>query len=161
MEKKEKNQEFVLEILAEIENFDQVTAFFDEHLEALGCTGKEAIQIQVAVEEVFVNIASYAYYPGKGNTRITIWNTEDPDMIWVRFVDGGIPFDPLKKPDPDITLKAEQREVGGLGIYMVKEFMDSVSYVYENQENTLTFGKKYESMVKGTGIEHRIRGGVL
>ena len=144
MEKKENNQEFVLELAAEIENFDQVTAFVEERLEALGCMGKTAMQIQMAVEEVFVNIASYAYYPGKGNTKISIWGTSAPDMVWLRFADGGLPFDPLEKADPDISQKAEQREIGGLGIFMVKEFMDSVSYTYENQENTLTIGKKYE-----------------
>ena len=144
MEKKKSNQEFVLELPAENENFEQVTAFVEEHLEALGCGGKTAMQIQMAVEEIFVNVASYAYYPDTGDIRIAIWGTSEPDMVWMRFSDRGIPFNPLEKPDPEISQKAEQREIGGLGIYLVKKFMDSVSYTYENQENTLIFGKKYE-----------------
>ena len=148
MEKKKNNQEFVLELPAEIENFDQVTAFVEEHLEALGCMGKAAMQIQMAVEEIFVNIASYAYYPDMGDIRIAIWGTSEPDMVWMRFTDRGIPFDPLEKQDPDISQKAEQREIGGLGIYLVKKFMDSVSYTYEDQENILIFGKKYERCIR-------------
>lgn len=144
MEKQGKNKAAALDFMAELENYDQVAAFVDERMEEVGCGGKAALQIQIAVEEVFVNIASYAYAPGHGPASLSFWDTSEPDMVWIRFEDGGIPFDPLKKPDPDITAGEDTRPIGGLGIYMVKEFMDSVSYVYENKKNIFTFGKKYQ-----------------
>ena len=69
------------------------------------------------------------------------FNPESREVTF-RMADKGIPFDPLKKPDPDITLSAEEREIGGLGIFITKKTMDTVSYAYENGENVLTMTKK-------------------
>jgi anti-sigma regulatory factor (Ser/Thr protein kinase) len=96
----------------------------------------------VAIEEVFVNVAHYAYGDGEGDMDLGIGFDEESRVITFRMADKGVPFDPLKKPDPDITLSAEERDIGGLGIFITKKTMDSISYAYENGENILTMTKK-------------------
>ena len=103
---------------------------------------KIQMAVCVAIEEVFVNIAHYAYGDGEGDMTLGMGFDEKSREITFRMADRGIPFDPLKKPDPDITLSAEEREIGGLGIYITKKTMDSVTYSYENGENILTMIKK-------------------
>ena len=98
--------------------------------------------ICVAIEEVFVNVAHYAYGGGEGDMCLGIGFDEESRTVTFRMTDKGVPFDPLKKPDPDITLSAEEREVGGLGIFITKKTMDTVTYAYENGENILTMIKK-------------------
>ena len=96
----------------------------------------------VAIEEVFVNVARYAYKNGEGEVILEIgFNKESREITFV-MRDKGVPFDPLKKPDPDITISADDREIGGLGIFITKKTMDSVEYAYENGENILTMIKK-------------------
>ena len=100
-------------------------------------------QLDVAVEEIFVNIARYAYPPGQpGWALIRCQLDQAPLRITVQFVDSGVPFNPLKKKDADITLSADARQIGGLGILMVKRSMDEISYAYENGQNILTLVKK-------------------
>lgn len=130
-----------LEIEAAEENLGTVTAFIDERLENAGCSMKSQMQIDIAVEEVFVNIAKYAYYPGKGNAVIRIEMSEDPLMARITFTDRGVPYDPLEKQDPDVTLAAEERPIGGLGIFMVKNSMDDIQYEYRDGCNILTMIK--------------------
>ena len=130
-----------LDISAEIKNLDTVLAFVDEQLEKYGCTPKIQMQIDVAVEEIFVNIANYAYNPEIGSADICVEVQEDPLIVSITFTDHGVPYDPLKKPDPDVTLSAEERQIGGLGIYMVKKSMDDISYSYEDGKNILTIKK--------------------
>ena len=125
---------------AKLENLEQVLAFVDEHLEAAGCPLKAQMQIDVAVEEMFVNIAQYAYAPGTGDAVIRM-GIEDGHAV-VTLKDWGVPFDPLAKEDPDVTLPAEERRIGGLGIFMVKKSMEDIRYAYENGQNILTFKKK-------------------
>ena len=117
-----------LRIDAKIENLEQVLAFLDTELESIDCPMKEQMQLDVAVEEIFVNIASYAYQPGEGDALIGLEKLEGPDRIVVTFIDSGVPYDPLAKEDPDVTLSAEERQIGGLGIYMVKKSMDDMTY---------------------------------
>ena len=131
-----------LTIEAKVKNLDRVLAFIEQNLEAAGCSVKAQTQICVAAEEVYVNIASYAYAPGTGDAVITV-KAEDGTAA-IEFRDKGIPFDPLAKDDPDVTLSAEEREIGGLGIYMVKKSMDEVLYRRENGENILTIRKKMQ-----------------
>ena len=100
------------------------------------------MQIDVAVEEIFVNIASYAYAPGVGEAGIGIEIGGEPRCARIRFSDSGVPYDPLQRADPDITLPAEEREVGGLGIYMVKKTMDTVSYEHRDGQNLLAMEKR-------------------
>jgi sigma-B regulation protein RsbU (phosphoserine phosphatase) len=128
-----------LKIEARTENLEQVLAFIERNLEAADCPVKAQTQICVAAEEIFVNIASYAYTPETGDAVISM-STGDGTAEIV-FRDRGMPFDPLAKPDPDVTLAARDRQIGGLGIYMVKKSMDEVLYRYENGENVLTIRK--------------------
>lgn len=131
-----------LTIEAKVEYLDRVLAFVDEELKAAGCPMKTRMQIDVAVEEIFVNIASYAYAPGVGEAGIGIEIGGEPRCARIRFSDSGVPYDPLQRADPDITLPAEEREVGGLGIYMVKKTMDTVSYEHRDGQNLLAMEKR-------------------
>ena len=127
---------------AKIEALSDVLGFVDQMLEGYECPMKIQTAICVAIEEVFVNVAHYAYGDGEGDMTLGIGFDEESREITFRMTDKGTPFDPLKKPDPDITLSAEEREIGGLGIFITKKTMDSVSYAYENGENVLTMIKK-------------------
>ena len=130
-----------LTISAELENIPAVTAFIDEQLEALDCPMKAQIQIDVAIDELFGNISHYAYPNGTGDVTVRFDFDETTRTASITFIDSGIPFDPLQKDDPDVTISADKREVGGLGIFMVKKTMDSVKYRYENGCNILTIQK--------------------
>ena len=132
-----------LKIKASIENLEQVIAFVDEELEKNDCSMKTQIQIDVAVEEIFVNIASYAYQPGEGDATIIVDVEQDPTRVEITFIDTGIEYDPMKKEDPDITLSAEERQIGGLGIFMVKKSMDDMIYNYNDGKNILKIIKNF------------------
>ncbi len=122
-------------------NLEPVIGFLEENLESLDCPFKEQQQICIAVEELFVNIVNYAYPEYAGPADLVI--RELPDrVIEVILRDSGVPFNPLEQKDPDVTLKAEDRQIGGLGIYMVKKSMDEVTYHFENGQNVLTLRKK-------------------
>lgn len=129
-----------LKIAATRENAEQVMEFVDGQLEAHDCSPKTQVQLDIAVDELFTNIASYAYGEEIGEAVIEM---EFPDgCAEITFRDRGTPYNPLARPDPDVTLPAEERQIGGLGIYMVKKSMDAVSYRYENGQNVLTVRKK-------------------
>ena len=102
---------------------------------------KAQMQISVAVEEIFVNIANYAYKPDKGKAIVRVEVTDKPVAVAITFVDHGVPYDPLAKVDPDVTLAAHEREIGGLGIFMTKKIMDDVAYEYRDGQNILTLKK--------------------
>ena len=131
----------ILTIPAERDRLDQVQAFIDQNLAGVEYSSEAQIQLQIAVEELFVNIASYAYAPGHGDAVIGCRVEEDPPSITVQLRDWGKPFDPLAKKDADVTLSAEDRDIGGLGIYMVKNSMDAVDYKREDGQNVLTIRK--------------------
>ena len=130
-----------LTIEAEIENLDKVIGFVDEQLEALECPMKAQMQIDVAVEEIFVNIASYAYRPETGKATVRFEVSEEPVTVTITFLDHGVPYDPLARQDPDVTLPAEERDIGGLGIFLTKQIMDDVSYEYCRGQNILRIKK--------------------
>ena len=130
-----------LTIEATVENVPVVTDFVNEQLEAHGCSMKAQMQIDIAIDELFSNIAFYAYNPTVGTATVRVEITEDPLSVVVTFIDNGVPYDPLKKADPDTTLSAEEREIGGLGIYMVKKSMDEVADEYKDGQNILTIKK--------------------
>ena len=127
---------------AKTESLPDILGFVEETLEGFECSMKIQMAVCVAIEEVFVNVAHYAYGGGEGDMTLGIGYDEDSRTVTFRMTDKGVPFDPLQKPDPDITLSAEDREIGGLGIFITKKTMDSVSYAYENGENILTMTKK-------------------
>ena len=126
---------------ATVENLEVVQNFVSEELESQGCSMKVMMQIEIAVEEIYVNIVHYAYNPEIGKATIRCEVTEDPMQVIIQFMDSGVPFDPLAKEDADITLSAEERQIGGLGIFMVKKSMDEVSYEYKEGKNVLTIRK--------------------
>ena len=127
---------------AKVEALSDVLGFVDRMLESYECPMKIQTAICVAIEEVFVNVARYAYGDGEGDMALSVGFDEKSREITFRMADKGVPFDPLKKPDPDITLSAEEREIGGLGIFIAKKTMDAITYAYENGENVLTMIKK-------------------
>ena len=127
---------------AKIQALTDVLAFTEQILEKYECSMKLQTAICVAIEEVFVNVANYAYGECQGDVNFTIAFDSKTREVTFRMADKGVPFDPLKKPDPDITLSASEREIGGLGIFITKKTMDQVNYAYENGENILTMIKK-------------------
>ena len=127
---------------AKVEALSDVLGFVEQTLESYECPMKIQTAICVAIEEIFVNVARYAYGDGEGDMTLGIGFDTESREITFRMADKGTPFDPLKKPDPDITLSAEEREIGGLGIFITKKTMDTVTYAYENGENILTMIKK-------------------
>jgi len=131
-----------LRIEATKENLDDVLMFIDGELEKLDCSMKIQMQIDLSVEEIFINIASYAYYPDTGMAFISFESENGGSTVLISFTDTGVPYNPLEKEDPDITLTSEERQVGGLGIFLVKKNMDEVYYKYENGNNVLTMKKK-------------------
>ena len=137
----EEYEVYELETEAKAENLPQVLSFIEERLESVGCPMKTQMQIAVAAEEIYVNIASYAYAPGTGRAKLRLELSRSPKRAAIAFTDSGKPFDPTKRDDPDLTLTAEERDIGGLGIYMTKKFMDSVTYEYRDGQNILTLTK--------------------
>ena len=127
---------------AKTDALSEILGFVEETLESCECSMKNQTAICVAIEEVFVNVASYAYGEGSGDVTLDIGFDEASRDVTFRLIDQGIPFDPLQKPDPDITLSIEERQVGGLGIFIVKKTMDTVRYAYEDGKNILTMIKK-------------------
>ncbi len=125
---------------ARIEKLGEVQAFVDKLLECAACPIKTQMQIDLAIEEIFVNIAQYAYAPETGEAEIAA--SVRPGEVTLRFTDGGVPYDPLARLDPDVTLPADEREIGGLGIYMTKKVMDELHYERRDGKNILTMKKK-------------------
>lgn len=130
-----------LTLAATVENIPVVTDFINEQLEALDCSMKAQPQIDIAIDEIFGNIAHYAYPSGTGEATVRLEVPADARTVLITFIDAGVPFDPLKNEDPNTGLPAEERDIGGLGIFMVKKSMDKVSYAYRDSKNMLTIQK--------------------
>ena len=128
-------------VRADVGELDRVTDFVNEELELSGCPMKTLMQIDLAVEEIFVNIAHYAYGPDGGDAAIRV--EADSSGASITFEDGGKPFDPTKKEDPDATAPAEKRQIGGLGIFITKKIMDGIAYEYREGKNILSIRKNY------------------
>ena len=130
--------------MAILENIEVVTDFVNEQLEALDCPMKAQMQIDIAIDELFGNIAHYAYNPEIGQATVRVEVIEDPLAVTITFIDNGVPYNPLEKEDPDTSLSAEEREIGGLGIYMVKKSMDDITYEYKDGQNILAIKKNLQ-----------------
>ena len=130
-----------IELEAVVENLASATEFVTNQLEGIRCSMGTQMQIELAVDEIFTNICMYAYAPGTGNAVIRV-DTDTPGVVTLTFSDTGIPYNPLEKEDPDTTLSASERKIGGLGIYLVKKSMDGMSYEYKDGHNILTLVKK-------------------
>ena len=133
-------QELSLE--AAVANISTVTDFVNAILEELDCPMKAQLQIDVAIDELFSNIAQYAYAPGTGPATVRVETEEDPRAVILTFIDRGTPFDPLAAEDPDITAPAEERSIGGLGVFRVKKTMDDVHYERRDGQNILRIRKR-------------------
>lgn len=133
-----------LKVKAIMDNYDSCISFIEEQLQQAGFDNKTIIKVVTACEEIIVNVMNYAYSPQEGELDITF--EEDIDAVKITFIDNGNPFNPLASPDADITLPIDQREIGGLGILMVKKFMDDVNYEYKDNKNILTVMKKHPSI---------------
>ena len=128
-------------IEATLENIPLVTDFVNEELEEFGCPMRARFQIDVAIDELLGNIARYAYDPETGPATVRVEVEEEPLSVVITFIDHGKPYDPLAKEDPDTTLSVEDRDIGGLGIFVVKKTMDDISYEYKNGQNILRIKK--------------------
>ncbi len=138
--KRKKDDILERKFIAKDTNLDEVMSFVEEKLVDECCSPKVLAQIGLCVEEIFVNIAKYAYQEREDS--VTVGVKLEGDSLIVRFADHGIPYDPLSKKDPDITLSAADRPVGGLGVYLVKQTMDDVKYEFKNGRNVLTMKKR-------------------
>lgn len=129
-----------LVVPAALERLRSVVGFVETAVKAAGCKKEDLDKILVSVDELFTNIAQYAYGEGGGECEIALEIADG--VVSVRFTDSGIPYNPLSKKDPDVTLTAEERDIGGLGIYMVKKSMDAMEYERRDGKNILTIRKK-------------------
>lgn len=127
-----------LDIPSQLSALPKVTAFVESILEEAGCPYKVCMQIDVAIDEVFSNIARYS-----GASSVQVQCSAKDGSVVLRFADDGMPYDPLQAPEPDLDSAPDERAVGGLGIFMVKKIMDGLSYAYENKRNVLTLNKNY------------------
>lgn len=130
-------------MVATIENIPVITAFVDELLEKHNCPTKAQVQVDIAIDELFSNIANYAYNPDVGPATVKVAVDDDPLSVIITFIDNGVQYDPLAKEDPDVSLPASERQIGGLGIYMVKKSMDELNYEYKNGQNIFTIKKTF------------------
>ena len=130
-----------LKVEATDENLGEVLEFIQRSVEEADCPLKIQNQVCIAAEEIFVNIAHYAYGDKSGEAEVYLDISPVPRKVTLTFSDSGTPYDPLAREDPDITLSAEQRQIGGLGIYIVKKSMDHVSYEYKDGKNIFTMEK--------------------
>ena len=132
-------EKFTIEAVTE--NLDDVIAFATEKLEERDCPMKVVMQMELVIEEIFVNVSSYAYRPDVGNVTICIDFAENPAAVEITFIDSGKPYNPLEKDDPDTTLGIDEREIGGLGIFLVKKNVDDIAYEYADGKNILRIKK--------------------
>ena len=129
---------------ATIDNVQTITDFVDERLEEMNCPVKAQMQIDIVIDELCSNVARYAYSDKTGKVTVSVDTVDKPMKVWLTFTDEGVPYNPLAKEDPDITLSAEERKLGGLGIYMVKKMMDEFRYEYKDGKNIVTVCKVIE-----------------
>mgnify|MGYP004478518193 FL=1 len=129
---------------ATIDNVQTITDFVDERLEEMNCPVKAQMQIDIVIDELCSNVARYAYSDRTGKVTVSVDTVDKPMKVWLTFTDEGVPYNPLAKEDPDITLSAEERKLGGLGIYMVKKMMDEFRYEYKDGKNIVAVCKVIE-----------------
>ena len=126
---------------ANIEHMEEILEFINQELENVDCPMKTQMKIDITLDEIFTNIASYAYLSDSGKVTVRIKIEGNPLFAEIQFLDSGVPYNPLETDAPDITLSAEERDIGGLGIFIAKKSMDSMDYHYEDGQNVLTIKK--------------------
>lgn len=130
-------------VAATVENIQVITNFVNEQFEGVGCSVKVQTQIDIAVDEIFSNIVHYAYGENGGEVTVRIEMEDNPQAAVITFIDSGVPYDPLSQAEPDITLSADERKIGGLGIFLVKKTMDDLAYEHKNGMNILKIRKNF------------------
>ena len=128
-------------VTAILENFGMVADFVDEELEKRNVPMAAEAQIDIALDEIYTNVVKYAYGDEVGEVTVRLDFSDDVSEVRMTVSDAGIPYDPLKQEDPDVSLEADERQIGGLGIYLVKQLMDEVSYEYRGGMNILRIRK--------------------
>ena len=126
-----------------MESLPEIQAFVRAELEAMDCPEETQKQLFIVIDEVFANVASYAYADGEGSVTVRLETESEPRAAVLTFLDSGVPFDPLTMKTPDISLKARERKIGGLGIFMVRKLTDEVSYAYADGKNILRTVKRF------------------
>ncbi len=132
-----------LTVDAKPESLSEIKSFVSAELEERGCPEGTRKQILIVVDEIFANITQYAYDGKEGTAVVRIEENSEPRAVVLTFLDGGIPFDPLTMKTPDTSLKAREREIGGLGIFMVRKLTDEISYEYADGKNILRIKKQF------------------
>ena len=132
-------EELVIE--AVVDNLDAVNSFVHKSIEQFKVSKRTLMQIDLIVEEIFVNVASYAYAPNTGSVKILIEAKEESHTVSLTFIDSGVPYNPLEKSDPDINLSVDDRQIGGLGIFLTKNLVDEISYKFVDGQNILQLTK--------------------
>ena len=127
---------------AKLESIPILTDAVNEILEEHDCSMKAQMQLDIAIDEIFANIAHYAYAPGTGDATVQLEFFGQPLSARLTFIDSGVPFDPLERTEPDVTLSAEERQIGGLGIFLVKKTMDAMRYERRDGQNVLVLEKR-------------------
>ena len=130
-----------LTVEAKVENLDKVNDFINNSISEFNCSKKAIMQLGVIVEEIFVNIASYAYPDKVGFATVQVEIKNNPPAVTLTFVDEGVEYNPLTNEDPDLELSVEERGIGGLGIYLVKNIVEEISYNYKDNKNILSLTK--------------------
>lgn len=133
-----------LTVEATPESIATITDFIEKALSQTTCSLKTLMQINIAIDEIISNIAQYAYAPNTGNVTVRLSISKDPNAVSLTFIDSGVPYNPLEKKDPDTSLSAEEREIGGLGIYIVKKSMDHIAYDFKDNQNILRITKNLD-----------------
>ena len=136
-------EELVIE--AVVDNLDDVNLFVHKSIEQFEVSKRTLMQLDLVVEEIFVNIANYAYSPNTGLVKILLQTDIEPLSISLTFIDSGVPYNPLEKSDPDVDLSADDRQIGGLGIFLTKNLVDDMSYQFVDGQNILQLTKNLYS----------------
>ena len=129
-------------LTASVDQIKKVVDFVNDYLKKAGCSVRSRIQIDVAIDEIFGNIALYAYAPDTGPATVRVETEDKPPCVVITFIDHGKPFDPLTSKEPDLAKPIKERRIGGMGLFMVKKTMDDVSYCFRDGQNILTIRKK-------------------
>ncbi|HAQ51735.1 MAG TPA: ATP-binding protein [Lachnospiraceae bacterium] len=133
---------YTLEVSSDIKNLGEAKDFIEEKLNTTECSAKTKMSICLCVEEIFMNVCSYAYTPGSGDVILEVSFSDSKDVAYITIIDRGVPYNPLNRDKLDIESHIKKRQVGGLGIFMTQNIMDNMSYEYTNHENRLTLEKK-------------------
>ena len=132
-----------IKLTATVDNLDKLLDWLDDLLFQCGFDGSSKVQLDIAVEEIYINISNYAYDTGEGDALVSFDAVTEPLQVTITFEDHGKHYDPLAHKDPDVDLPISKRTIGGLGIYMTKQYVDEASYEYKDGKNILKLVKKY------------------